>query len=307
MNMIPQPSAVSYIPLGKAREEIGKGTPVVDVRIPEAYGESHIAGAENFCVYEVAFGEKFSARFPDQEQKIVVYGESSQFRAAEMAYGRLQQLGYFRIVVLEHGLDAWQRAGFGLESGRKQKGRIFPTGQLPLSLERSRLRWTGRNLTNQHHGQIQLKSGSIELAQEGLLAGGEAAVDMTRISCEDIGDSAMNRILVDHLSNVDFFDVSNYPEARFKVLQAECLVGGTPGQPNYRIYGEMTLRGSTRVIEFKSMLYEVPDGVSFQAQIDVNRVNFGAVYGSGSLFERLGMHLVNDFVGIDLTLIFEAG
>jgi hypothetical protein len=54
------------------------------------------------------------------------------------------------------------------------------------------------------------------------------------------------------------------------------------------------------------MINPVPDGISFQAQLDVNRVNFGAVYGSGSLFERLGMHLVNDLVAIDLTLIFEA-
>lgn len=306
MNMIPKPSAINYISLESAQDALKEGVPIVDVRIPEVYGENHVASAVNICVYEVAFGEKFSTRFPDQDQKIILYGESSQFRAAEMAYGRLQQMGYFRVAVLENGLDAWQRAGFPQESGRRQLGRISPTGGLSLSLERSRLRWIGRNLTNQHNGQITLKSGNMEIDADGLLSAGEVVVDMTQITCGDIRDTTMNKVLVDHLSNVDFFDVANFPEARFKILQTERLLGGTPGQPNYWIYGEMTLRGKTRIIEFKAMLNEVPDGVSFQAQLDVNRVNFGALYGSGSLFECLGMHLVNDLVSIDLTLIFEA-
>jgi rhodanese-related sulfurtransferase/polyisoprenoid-binding protein YceI len=306
MEMIPRPSAINYISLKDAREAIKAGIPLIDIRIPEAYGESHIAGAENICVYEVAFGEKFAASFPKEDTKVVIYGESSKFRAAEMAFGRLKQMGYHRVTVLEDGLEAWQRAGLKMASGGLRRGPMFPKGQLILSMEKSALRWTGRNLTNQHRGRIELVSGSLEISRSGDVVAGKVLVDMQKITCEDIENPGMNKVLIEHLGNIDFFDVENFPEGSFTIVQTERLVGGPPGQPNFRIYGEMELRGVTRVIEFKAMINPVPDGISFQAQVEVNRVNFGAVYGSGSLFERLGMHLVNDLVTIDLTLIFES-
>jgi rhodanese-related sulfurtransferase/polyisoprenoid-binding protein YceI len=306
MDIIPRPSAITYTSLKESRDLIAGGVPVIDVRIPEAFRESHIAGAENVCVYETAFGSKFQDRFPDFETKVIIYGESGQFHAAEMASGRLKEMGYFRVSVLEGGLESWQRAGFDLESGEEQVPLSLPRGKLSLSLDKSTLRWTGRNLTNQHRGKIALKSGFLEIHRKGSITAGTVVVDMEGISCGDIEDKGMNKVLIEHLGSIDFFDVETYPEASFKLLQAERLVGGTPGQPNYRIYGEMNVRGITRVLEFKAMVYPVPDGISFQGQVELNRVNYGAVYGSGSLFERLGMHLVNDFVAIDLTLIFEA-
>ncbi|MEX0331375.1 MAG: YceI family protein [Puniceicoccaceae bacterium] len=304
MSIIPRPSAINYVPLQTALKQLEDDVPIVDVRIPEAYGESHIAGADNICVYEVAFNEQFAARFPDQNTKVILYGESDQFRAAEMAFGRLKEAGYYRVSVLEGGLDAWMRAGLTLESGLRNKWMVFPTGKLNLSVEKSALRWIGRNLANNHNGRVELKSGNLEVDGDGDVTGGEVCVDMKGITCADIQDDTMNKVLIEHLASVDFFNVGEHPEASFRLLQTERLIGGAPGQPNYRIYGEMTLRGVTRIIEFKAMVNQIPDGISFQAQVDVNRVNFGAVYGSGSLFERLGMHLVNDLVTIDLTLVF---
>ena len=307
MSIIPRPSAITYVPLEKALKQLEDDIPIVDVRIPEAYGESHIAGAGNICVYEVAFLKNFKARFPNQDAKVILYGESDQFRAAEMAFGRLQEAGYYSVSVLEGGLEAWTRAGLALESGLRNKWLVFPTGKLELSIEKSALRWIGRNLANQHYGRVELKSGRLEIDREGSVTGGQVVVDMQTITCADIQDQVMSKVLIEHLSSVDFFDAEKHPESSFKLLQAERLIGGAPGQPNYRIYGEMTLRGVTRIIEFKAMVNQVPDGISFQAQVDVNRVNFGAVYGSGSLFERLGMHLVNDLVTIDLSLVFVRG
>lgn len=304
MSIIPRPSTINYVPLETALKQMEDDVPIVDVRIPEAYGESHIAGAHNICVYEVAFNEQFTSRFPKQDTKIILYGESDQFRAAEMAYGRLQEAGYYRVSVLEGGLDAWMRAGLSLESGLRNKWLVFPTGNLELSVEKSALRWVGRNLANQHYGKVELKSGTLEINGDGDVTGGQVFVNMQGISCADIQDKTMNKVLIDHLASVDFFNADEHPEASFSLLQTERLIGGAPGQPNYRIYGEMTLRGVTRIIEFKAMVNQVPEGISFQAQLDVNRVNFGAVYGSGSLFERLGMHLVNDLVTIDLALVF---
>jgi hypothetical protein len=40
-----------------------------------------------------------------------------------------------------------------------------------------------------------------------------------------------------------------------------------------------------------------------QAAIDLDRTLWNVNYGSGKLFERLGMHLVNDLISIELFIV----
>ena len=40
-----------------------------------------------------------------------------------------------------------------------------------------------------------------------------------------------------------------------------------------------------------------------QAAIDLDRTLWGVCYGSGRLYERLGMHLVNDLISIELFIV----
>ena len=304
MRMIPDSDAISYVTVQSAMELSKEGHPIVDVRIPEAFAEEHVVDSGNICVYEMAFTDKFKASFPEKDHRVILYGESGQFHAAEVAFGRLKQLGYSNLSVMAGGLEAWTEAGLTSKSGPSEMLSRFPEGRLKMSHESSVLRWTGRNLTNQHHGRIEMKSGWIGIGNEGVFEGGQVIVDMEKISCSDISDTGMNQILISHLSNIDFFLVEEFPEARFTLLETRLIPGNTPGQPNYSVTGEMTVRGVTKQLGFNAMINFIPDGVSFQAQVDLNRVLFGAVYGSGSLFERLGMHLVNDLVTLDLTLIF---
>ena len=303
--MLPKSKAVRYISLETFHLlSTDPETYLVDVRTAEAFDESHIPGAKNICVYEIAFMDAIEAAYPDRESQLIVYGESAEYKAAEAAFAKLEQAGYGNAQVLEGGLAAWNDAKRLKE---KNRAGILPSssiGTLNLDLERSTLRWIGRNPTNQHDGKIALKSGWIELDEEGAILAGEVVVNMKAISCCDISDDKLNRTLIAHLANSDFFEVERYPEASFIISQTEPIPGSNPGQPNVDVYGEMTLRGKTHPIDFQAMLTPFNEAVSFQAQFDVNRVLFGAVYGSGSIFERLGMHLVNDFVNVQITAIF---
>jgi len=301
--MLPSRETITFLSLGSIDALLSEpGTFLVDIRTEESFNEAHIGGALNICIYETAFMEKIGEAIPTKDSTLIVYGESSAFRAAEVAFGRLKNDGYGSMHVLEEGLAGWISAGRDTVTGSAKQSR--PSGTLQMDLSKSSLRWIGRNPTNQHDGLIGLKSGSITLDESGAILEGEALVDMQQISCTDIEDKGVNGMLIAHLRNSDFFEVERYPEALFRFSKVETIPGNSPGQPNLEVSGELTLRGVTRPIDFQAMYTPLPDGVSFQAQLDVNRVLFGAVYGSGSLFERLGMHLVNDLVNIQITAVF---
>ena len=42
-----------------------------------------------------------------------------------------------------------------------------------------------------------------------------------------------------------------------------------------------------------------------EANFDIDRTRWNIVYGSGKFFEKLGMHLVNDLVSIQLKIVVE--
>jgi len=45
------------------------------------------------------------------------------------------------------------------------------------------------------------------------------------------------------------------------------------------------------------------DGLKAQATLDIDRTQWNISYGSGRLFEKLGMHLVNDLVTLEFFLV----
>jgi polyisoprenoid-binding protein YceI len=78
----------------------------------------------------------------------------------------------------------------------------------------------------------------------------------------------------------------------------------TPGTPNYRITGAMTIKGISNPVVFPALIAPRADGgLNAQAHFDINRTLWQVQYGSGKLFEKLGMHLVNDCITLDLQVM----
>ncbi|NDV61967.1 sulfurtransferase [Puniceicoccales bacterium CK1056] len=276
---------------------------LIDVRTEEAWSECHISGSTNLCIYETAFPEKMAEFEADKAAPIVIYGEGHPFKADLAAYASLQSQGYTEVSILTGGLKAWK------EEGREIEG-SGPADDAPrsrhyfLDTEKSHLRWVGRNLMNQHNGEIQLAGGEIKFDQNGILAEGEVIADMTKMVCHDIKESKMAQALIGHLASVDFFDVENHPEARFNLDSGEPIKGALDGAPNLLVKGQLTARGTSMPLETKAMLAPIEGGFVLQTVFQFDRTQVGALYGSGRIFERLGMHLVNDLVSIDLTAFF---
>jgi polyisoprenoid-binding protein YceI len=275
--------------------------PLIDILSAESFATEHLPGALNFCVYETAFLDHVVAAFPDKTAPLSVYGLNDTTQEAEVALSRLREAGYSNVAALPGGLEGWKAHGGALERATQPAKPL--TGKLPIDTENSVIRWTGRNLFNFHEGTLKLGPGHIEAVGNQL---GESVIpiDMTSLHCSDLTDSAMNAMLIAHLRSTDFFDVETYPQAAFSIIAAHEIAGATAGMPNYQIRGQLTLRGHSHEIEFPALIAEKSTGGWVaQATLDLDRTLWGAHYGSGKFFARLGQHVVNDLVHLHLKIV----
>jgi polyisoprenoid-binding protein YceI len=274
---------------------------VVDVMTPEDYEVCHIAGARNACVYEMVFLDRVAEYAPDRESSLVLYDTSGTTRAAAEAQDRLIQAGYRNVSVLEGGLSAWRSAELPLEGtqiGAYESG--LRDGAYRIDTEKSMFEWIGRNLNNRHYGRIAIKEGSLTI-REGTPAKGNIVLDMERITNIDLQDQGWRDMLIHHLRSPDFFAVELFPEASFRLTGWETGNNAPPEAPDGRATGELTIRDVTRTVSFQATIAPQADGsIKAHAAFDIDRTLWNVHYGSGRVFERLGMHLVHDIISLEM-------
>lgn len=274
---------------------------LIDVLSPESFAAEHLPGAVNFCVYETAFIDKIREAYPDPSAPIVVYGLSDATREAAEALEKLTAAGYANVTALPGGLEGCKSSGQSVE---KSEGPAAPVhGRFLIDRDASFLHWTGRNLFSHHTGALKLGDGHLTIEQ-GELKEAVVTVDLNSLSCSDLTDSQMNAALIAHLRSSDFFEIEKYPVAEFKLTSAEPLPAATNGTPNYRFHGDLTLRGKTHPITLDASVAEKEPGVLVaQAVLEFDRTLWGSLYGSGKFFARLGMHVVNDLIHLQLKVV----
>ncbi|HWB59329.1 MAG TPA: YceI family protein [Chthoniobacteraceae bacterium] len=279
---------------------------LLDVLPAEFYEEAHIPGALNACVYDVNFLKQVEQLVPNKLQTIVVYSNGVTCKAAEVASKKLNAGGYETVFLYPGGIQDWKRSRNPMDGTRKEN-------QLPPQLvnkvyaidpEESVLQWIGRNITGAHYGTIKFLSGTIPilLRQPNKV---NFVLDMTSIQDLDIQDPGWNKILVDHLKSEDFFDVEKYPTAKFDATEFKPIENAKMGTgvPNYNVTGKLTMKNITNEINFPAVITLREDGtLAAEAHFDIDRTKWNVNYGSGKLFEKLGKHLVYDFITIQLKL-----
>lgn len=277
---------------------------ILDVRMADEYEEAHVTGARNNCVLEVGFEDRLAESAPDKKATTVVYGAGGGSHEAAVAFEKLLRMGYKDVHVLEGGLAAAGEAGLALTKGEPLlSGPIIEDGDFPVDLEKSAIRWTGRNLLNRHHGTVPLAGGILRI-RGGKLETAEFVIDPAGLECGDLKGTPMHKVMVNHLTSDDFLDVARFPEVVFVVTKVEEISGATPGLANLRIRGGLTMRGETHPVDFEAISGITPEGEPVaQAVIAIDRTRWGIIYGSGRFFHRLAGHLVNDLVEIEVKIV----
>ena len=298
-------SAIATITCGELKAKLPGAAVLLDVLPPEEYARRHLPGALNACIYEVVFLETVARLVPDRSTPIVVYDATGSTRASPLARERLVKAGYRDVSVLKGGLAAWAAAGYPLEPapGDEPREPLLKDRTYRIDPEQSVLEWTGRNINNRHYGRITLAGGEIVI-REGRLTSGTITLEMGSICNLDLRDEGYRGMLIAHLMSEDFFDVDRFPTATVTLSGWEAIAGATPGTPNYMVLGDLIIKGITREIRFPAVIAPQEDGsLKAQATVDFDRTLWNVDYGSGKLFERLGMHLVNDLISVELFIV----
>ena len=170
---------------------------------------------------------------------------------------------------------------------------LFIFSQTNFDLEKSKVKWTGKKITNASHwGHINFTKADITFDGD-VISTGNFIVDMTSISVDDISGGGKNR-LENHLKDDDFFSVDKFNYAQLEILEKSEMIDN-----KYLVDANLTIKGITNPITFEMTI--VDDG-SYKAILIFDRSKYDVQYRSGSFFENLGDRLILDDVELEVTL-----
>jgi polyisoprenoid-binding protein YceI/rhodanese-related sulfurtransferase len=278
---------------------------IIDVRLSEHFDRERLPGTQNNCVFEIDFVERILEMVPEKGLPICVYGAAADSYESKVATEKLERTGYKNVYDFRGGVDAWREAGFAVEgTGQIVDQEQSPVeGKRPIDTSESLVEWTGQNLGSKHWGSLQLKSGQLEFGN-GCLVSGFFVLDMHSITDLNIENKEMRKVLEEHLKSDGFFDCDRFPEAKFELTNVDSIAGATLGTPNFNFTGDFTLKGITQGIQFNAVCEFNDEGQWIaQANFDLDRTRWNIIYGSGRFFRGLGMHVVNDFISLQLKIV----
>ncbi|MCB0699182.1 MAG: YceI family protein [Chitinophagales bacterium] len=170
-----------------------------------------------------------------------------------------------------------------------------------VNLNSSTVEWIGTKPVAQHHGFVQIKEGSLTVA-DGNITGGSYVIDLTSIKSDDQQDEYAKK-LDGHLMSGDFFDVEQFPTGTFEitsvtegVTQSDDLI---MKDATHMITGNLTLKGVTKSITFPAKVNMSEGKVVADANFNIDRTNWGLVYGND---ESLGDKFIRPEINLDIHL-----
>ncbi len=161
------------------------------------------------------------------------------------------------------------------------------------------INWSGSKIGGTHTGELKLKSGSVQVDGD-KITGGKFTIDMSSLSNTDMdGEGAAN--LVGHLLSPDFFDVAKFPNATFEITKVTNLAGNPDA--NCMVYGNLTMKETTKQIGFKAKANVGPNGVNVSTgDFTIDRTDFGIKYGSSKLADVAKDKVISDKIGLKINL-----
>ncbi len=154
-----------------------------------------------------------------------------------------------------------------------------------VNAKSSKVDFTGSKKSDYHTGYFPIKSGSVQV-DGGKLVGGSFVIDVAglKVTDERGGDR-----LQGHLSSADFFDITKFGEATFKITSVKYTTGDKA-----TITGDLSLKGVTAPVSFTASIRNADDkGFFAEAFLPFDRTVFGIKYGVGMVDSevQLAVHI----------------
>ena len=93
--------------------------------------------------------------------------------------------------------------------------------------------------------------------------------------------------LTAHLKSPDFFDVRQYPKAKFRTTSIG--PGNEPG--TYAVTGKFSLLATTKDLTIPAKIEVTPQGVTVVSKFQLDRTQFGMTYGAGQVKNNVDITL----------------
>ena len=131
--------------------------------------------------------------------------------------------------------------------------------------ENSKITFIGSKLTGSMSGGFKKTEGAFKL-KDGKPVSGSFTIDMNSIYSE-------NDKLTAHLKNEDFFNVPQFPIAKFEVTEFGSM------EDNVQLLsGNLTMLGVTKNITIPAKVAQSEEMVKLTSKFDINRHDWGIVY-----------------------------
>jgi polyisoprenoid-binding protein YceI len=154
-----------------------------------------------------------------------------------------------------------------------------------------------------HFGTVNVREGAL-LVKGAQLIGGEATLEMSTITVSDLKDRADKATLEQHLKDTDFFDVSKFPTASFKIV--EVLPSNNPNF-NGVLTGELTIKGKTNPVNIPANITIKGDLLEASTvTFPINRTDWGINFRSGML-GTVKEKLIDDTVTLSVQIKAKKG
>ena len=154
-----------------------------------------------------------------------------------------------------------------------------------VNAKSSKVDFTGSKKSDYHTGYFPIKSGSVQV-DGGKLVGGSFVIDIAGLK---VTDERGGEKLQGHLSSADFFDISKFGDATFKITSVKYTSGDKAS-----ITGDLSLKGVTAPVSFTASIRNADDkGFFAEAFLPFDRTIFGIKYGVGMVDSevQLAVHI----------------
>src|ERR1043166_1790240 len=145
-------------------------------------------------------------------------------------------------------------AGLGLSAIAEPPVKSAATKEISYKVDASKstFKWHAKKVTGEHMGDVKLADGNIVMIGN-TLKSADISMDMKSIDCSDLQGEWRDK-LVNHLRGEDFFSVEKFNTATLKMKLATPIKDAKPGENNYNVVADLTIKGITNEIKFPAMV-----------------------------------------------------
>ena len=165
------------------------------------------------------------------------------------------------------------------------------------------IQFIGTKPVGEHQGTFNITSGEFFVKNDIILTSGKLTFDIGSLKIID-EDTTGTTKLASHLLSPDFFDVANYPTARFEITSIEEYVADSTNpivlnDATNTVKGNLTLKGITKNISFPVAINIMPRTLTARANFNINRTDWGLVYRND---QSLGDKFIRPEVNISFSI-----